>query len=884
MLSRLWSSLKSLLYRKSFEAEMRSELDFHLEARMKHLEEQGLSPSEARRQARVEFGSMERFREECRRARGLDWWDEIGRNLRFALRTYSHDWVFTLTVLATLGICIGAAISVFSVVDAVLWRPLPYPEPERLAFLTEYRTVPTDRGKEEYRLDAHGGANWEVIRDHARGIDRAVYSGLVKGVNLASESGVAFVRQQRVGSGFFRVLGIPPRLGREFTEAEARAGEAVTILSHHLWESVFRSDPHILGSEILLKGKPFQVIGIMPPDFRSTYRADLWTPLETSLEGEGEGPNYGIVARLEDGVGWEQAQAQIASLDLNALSPHPRKESRRLSLSPLQEELTGGLRRPLLMLLTAALALLLVGCANLASLMLARSLTRRQEMATRMALGGGAGAVFRQLIVESLLLGLLGGVVGLVIGTLALESISVVMRRDFDLWQAIGLDWRVATAAFTLSLLASLLFGLAPALQAARTRVGEALVTAGRGTLGLSSHWPRRLFIISEVALVVSLLFISGLLYRSYSYLQSRSPGFNLEGAVTVRYSLEDSRYQTRQEVNRLFDESLAALRRLPAVRSAGVALTLPYERALNLGFRLREGGDEWLQSNVVYVTPELLESLQVPVQEGRTFQPSDGPEATPVVIVNRELVDTYLEGKDALGRWLSVANVDRQIVGVAGNVQAKYAGWGSPGPIGTFPTIYIPSTQLSGGFFQLVHTWFSPSWVIRYQGGAPSPAGIRNVFRQVDPLLPPADIQSPAQLQGEALAQESFQAYFLGGLALTSLLLAAVGLYGLVAGSVLERSQELGIRLALGATPARAVKAVAIPGIRLGLLGLVLGAILSFLLGPLVEHLIWGVDAADPTSFLLAGSSLMVVTTLASLLPALRVVRINPAQTLRGE
>ena len=866
--------------------EIASEMDSHIERYTADLIERGVERDEAHRRARIEFGSTASVAEECREAVGLRWPDEIARDLRYAVRVLRKSPTFTAAAVATLALCIGANTAIFSVVDAVLLRPLPYPQPERLFSVARHFQ---GKGADAYQTNLWGSA-WEAVRDNAAYVDAAVFSDWSMGVNFAAGDRVEYVKQQRVSAGFFRVLGIAPLIGREFSANEDRnGGPAVTVLSYALWKRAFRADPSIVGQTVTLRGEPHTVVGVLPADFQSSTPADLWTPLRASRSGEGEGSNYAIVARLRSGTTWAQANGQIEAIGAPLLRQYGQDPSTRLQLISFQRGLTDDLRRPLLILWAAVGLVLLIGCVNIAGLLLARAAGRTREMATRMALGSGRAALVRQLLAESLLLGLCGGAAGAALGWLGVKALKFLTPVSLNVWQAVELDWRVLAATGCTSIAAGILFGLYPALAASRLEIRAALGEAGRGVAGGRNPWPRRLLVGSEVALGVVLLVGAGLLIRTFTHLRGLNPGFDARNTIAAQLSLQDARYATNERVNRLFDQSLARIRELPGVESAAVTVSLPYERALNGGFKRLDGrhvDKEWQIANMFYVTPQYFRVLRIPVLRGRVFTAADSRTAAPAMLVSEAFIKMYLPGDDPLGRHLDLGGGDRrEIVGVVGDIQQK-SGWGEDfGPVAPMPDIYIPATQVEDKFMQLVHTFFSPSWIVRTSGPAQGTiAGMQRAMQAVDPQLPFAGFHSMEDVRYRALAQERFQAVLLGALAGLALLLAAVGIYGLIANSVAERTRELGIRLALGATVPQAIRAVALPGVALALTGVVVGSVLAGFASQLLRHLVWGVRPGDPLTFVAVGLGLLGVAAGASFLPALRVTRLNPAETLRQE
>ncbi len=859
------------------------EMAFHIQCLTEDLMREGMEPKAARREAMLRFGSQERVQARTREARGAALFDETIRNIRFALRTMVRSPLYSITFILTLALCIGFGTGIFSVVDAVLWRPLPYPDPGQLAHAVLYDPA---LGKSPGNASVDG-RSWERIRDEGGAVERAVYSGWVRGVNLSTESEAAFVNQQRVGAGYFRTLGVLPRAGREFQTAEdIPGGPSLAILSHGLWSRTFHEDPDILGSMIRLKGEPHTVVGIMPSSFESPTDADVWTPLQASRSGEGSGSNYAVLVRVPKGMNLEEADARLSAVEPPTSAGQEAPE-RRFGLVPLAATEAAGAGRTLVVLLGAIGLMLLVGCANLAGLQIARSLARRGEMASRQALGSGSGALVRQTVAENAVLGLFGGLAGLAICFLTIEGLETLVQTHLHTWQDVRLDGRTLVTALGLTTLATLLFGLAPVLQVRNPEISRILVSGSRGVVGRGGHFMRKALLVGQVTMVTALLFAAGLLIRSYGHLTGLEPGFESSQVLTVQYSLDDARYADGESIRRLFQETLYRVRQIPGVAQASVALTLPYERPLNLPFRLP--GDEeqdYRLTNAVYVSPGFLETLDIPLLQGRHLQEGDGPGAPIVAVANQAFVEANFEDGQALGVPVQMGfseDADIEIVGVAGNVLQR-AGWGDAAtPVWETPTLYLPASQASDGFMQQIHVWFSPSWIIREAGSHPTLAAeVTRAFREVDPELPVARIASLTEVMDQAFASERFEAVFLLVVAGFSLLLAGIGLYGIVAHEVLERSPEMGLRMALGATPARAVWTTGMGGILLTLMGMALGGMASIPVGRVMAGMIYGITPFDLSTLGLLFVVLGASSAVASFVPASRIGRTDPAEILR--
>ena len=878
--------------RKRFEKRLDAELQFHLDAAIQAYIAEGLPPEEARRRALIDFGAVEAAKDDVRDLRPLHWIEVIARDLRYAGRQLGKNRTFTITVVATLSLCIGANTAIYSIVDALFFKPLPYPDPSRLVLLS---TVLSKGGA--FDVDtSQDGFQWELVRDHASLLDSAVYSGAA-GVNLVAAGRVEYVIDQRVSANYFHVLGIEPLIGREFTRQEdVPNGPPLTILSYGLWQRVFHGDSTIVGRTIDLRGTPYTVAGIMPRGFRSLPAGigdigtdappDLWTPLHPTHSGEGSGDNYGVVGRLKPGVTAAQAKDQLDSIlhDYFARKHFSRGISAEEQAIPLQNGLTYDVRSSVHVMWGAVLLVLVIGCVNIAGLLLARSATRSRETATRMALGAGRARVISELFTEALLLAVLGGALGLVVGYGAIEGLIRLNPGEFNMFGPVHLGLRVIAIMLTISIATSILFGLFPAFEATTVDLRSALAEAGRGSAGGRRQRKRQLLVFAEVALGVVLVVSAGLLVRTFSILVNANPGFDPNHVITATASLQDARYATAAAGGRLFRESLERIRQIPGVESAAVALTPPYARALNDGVQIVGSGKKGI-TNFTYATPGLFETLRMHLLRGRLFTDADNANAARVAVVNESFVKRYLRDEpDPLSRSIRIENKIWQIIGVVNDLQVKM-GWGGRGPIDRFAGVFVPVDQFPDGMFAMANVWFSPVWIVRTHGDIASlPESMRHALQAVDPRLPFSSFQSMSAFRGASLKQQRYQATLFSAFAGLAILLCALGVYGLIAQSVAQRTREFGIRLALGAKSRDIIRNAVLPGITLSLAGIACGLILSVFAARLLKSLVWGIATTDITTFLIAATLLVVIASLASLIPGLRLVKLDPAQTLRGE
>jgi predicted permease len=795
---------------------------------------------------------------------------------------------FSITAILTLGLAIGANTAVFSLVDAVLLKSIPYPEPERLGTMGAIYTrggAEVDRG--DVALD---GGGWEALKRQSA-VDAAIYSGLSSPVSLVAQARTISVEPQRVSAGYFRVLGVAPAIGREFTAQEdVTGGPALAVLSDRLWRTVFSGDPAVVGQSIVLKGESHLVVGVMPPHFRSNFDADLWTPIRPSTTGEGSGGNYLVVVRLKDGVTWPQAAGE-AGAALDSTSARRTSDS-GVTLShtvvPLQQQMTNDVRLPLLLLSAGVGVVLMVACVNLAGLLLARAGRRTREIATRLAVGGNRRAVVRQLLIESVVLAVCGGLFGLAIGAAALEALKAT-AADLLLtpWGDVALDARVLSVTLGLTMLTAILFGLVPAIQATRLDVQAALAEGGtRSIAGGARGWPRRVLVVAEVALGVVLLVGAGLLVRTFMYLQNQPAGFDPDNVIAVSASLEDARYEKHENVEQLFRRSLERLRTLPGVESAAISLGLPYERILNMGARIINGAtqSDFVFTTVTYVTPGYFETLRLPVVGGRTFRDSDTATSAPAVVVNEAFAKRHFKDRDPVGQYIRASGGVREIVGVVGNVQQR-GGFNNFGPIDALPGFYMPFSQFSPGGLRTIHGWFSTAWIVRQSSaGAVSEPVLRRAMSEIDSQLAVSAVRGIGDVRNATLSRQRILMLLVAALGGLALFLAAIGIHALIASGVSERMRELGIRMALGATVGQTIRDAALPGIAMATAGLAIGCAIAYGASGLIRSLLWGVKENDPLTFAAVVGALLTVAVAASVMPALRVRKLDPVSLLRSE
>ncbi len=815
------------------------------------------------------------------------------QDLRWAVRQLHKSPGFVLAVTLALALGIGVNTAVFSLVNAFLLRPLPYPEPDRLAVLILHQEGTSSKSGQFVQEDdpSQDGETWELVRDNVPTIQVASFGG-TSGINLqagaASGNGVRYVQDMRVSARYFEVLGIQPFLGRGFTEQEDRpSGPNAVILSYAIWQSVFQGDAQVLGREIRLKGEPYTVVGILSRQAQPTGTADVFTPLQPHQSGECGGTNCEIIMRLAPGATWQQVSAQLAHLHKPSFDESASQSKSRAWFypSPLDRNLDNGMRKPVIGLMLAVSFILLIACANLAGLTLVRIARRGPEIATRLALGATRWVVLRQLWAENLVLAFIGAAVGLALARGILSALPGFLPEGMLPLGGAAIDVRVLAFTLGTSLFTSLLFGALPALQIRRVDLVSSIATGSRGVARGSSNL-RQCLIGGQVALTVVLVAGAGLLVRSLIYLETLPPGFDASNVMTAKVSLDDARYRDPDAFHGLIDRSLTAMKQIPGVEDAAVGLSLPYERGLNDGLKVVDGrfaGKEW-GASTAYVSPGYFQVLRIPILSGRAISQSDTPTSLPVTVVNVDFAREFFNEQNPIGRHIHNENHVYTIVGVVANV-AKRPGVSGDAPLATEPVFYLPATQMPQGLVNVAHVWFQPSWIVRTAGPVQGlTAAMQAALAQVDPDLPFSGFHSMNDILAENLVYQRAEVVLLAVLAGLALLLSAVGIYGLVSNLIVQRTREIGIRMALGSSIRQAMTDVGRAGVVAAGCGLVSGLALSFAAMRVLRSELYGVRDYDPLTFICVPLVIAVIAAAASFLPTLRITRIDPAVTLRME
>jgi putative ABC transport system permease protein len=814
------------------------------------------------------------------------------QDIRYAWRSLSRTPGFTTAALLTLALGIGATTAIFSLVNATLLKPVPYPEPDRIAVLT------ARYGNSPVPSSSQSGLTFTLVRDRVRVIEAIAAQSFSTNWNLyASESAVS-VRGLRVSTDYLKVHGVQPLAGREFTRLDDQpGGPDAALVSEALARRLFAGSINAVGRRVMLGGRPYTVVGVLPPDFVSIPSADVLTPLRTTERDMGV--NYRVLGRLRRDGTTDAAQTELQSVRADLMRTVPSLvESRtpHFSWTGYREVLGRGVRQPVLMLLGAVAFLLLVACVNVANLYLARAVARHREIATRASLGASRGRIIRHVLTESTMLAVAGSLLGLLVASgstqLLLASISEDVARDLLAGGTVAVDWRVLLGTITVTLGAGVFFGLAPALALLRVDPGTTL--GSRTTSGPSTAVLRRTMTIAEVALAVMLLVGAGLLIRSFTKLTSVELGFAPDDIVIGRMSLQGTSAENAAARRRLLEQGLDRIRELPGVAAVAVSNSVPIESSLNLAMTPPAGGliDQTRAVDWRYVSPDYFKLFRIETRAGTTFSDEDGAGRRPVAVVNEAFTRAYFGQADTIGRTIAFGNDGpREIIGVVADVKARSnAGFVRNLTLGAHgadssPAVYVPVTQAPDAAIQIANRFFDMKWIVRGTGAvAALEPPMREAVRAIDPTLAFVRFETMTSVIRRDLDMQRLLTILLGAFATSAMLLAAVGLYGLIAYSAAQRRQEVGVRMALGATASWIVQAFVGEGLVLAGAGLVIGVAGAAAMSRLLSSRLFGVTPLDLTTFAVAGLVLLTVAACASLIPATSAARADPMRALRGE
>jgi putative ABC transport system permease protein len=804
-------------------------------------------------------------------------------DLRFALRQLRKSPGFTIIAVLTLALGIGANSAIFSVVNAVLLRPLPYPQPERLVYLNEV-TGGTDTSIAlpdyiDWRHDSTSFQQLALSRSESRNL-----SGIAG--REPERIAVAFVT-----ANFFDVIGLPAQIGRTFREDEDKPGApALVIISDRLWDRAFHRDPEIVGRAVNFHGQPSTVIGVMPREMDSPHGVDAWFSVmrrsaNPGWQNRANHPMFFAWGRLKEGVTLEQVRGEMKAIAARLEKIYPETNARTgVAVRPLLENLLGNYRTSLALLLGAVAVVLLIACANLANLLAVRGAARAREFAVRAAMGATRGQIIRQLLIESFVISAIGGGLGLVLAIWGRDALVAFAPAGAPRFEGIGFDWRVMAFTFSLAALTTVLFGLWPAWQAASGDIQAALQAGSFGssetkTARRSRDW----LVIIEVALTLLLLSAAGLVLKSFAKMQSTSLGFEPEGVLTTRIELPWTKYNEPNKILNFTNALLHEVRQLPGVQSAAISSNPPMLSGWQLNFR-PEGAPPTDPSQQPSADNEVVQgdyfsTLKINLIRGRTFNEHDRADSPPVVIIDQTLADMTFKGQDPIGKRLMVDTEEdssngprlREIIGVVPHL--KLRGYDDATPV---PSFFFPQTQIGRSNLVLL---------VRASGNVKRlEKSVREIITRLDPAQPIFDVRTMEERVAETWATHRLLTFLLAIFAGLALLLAAVGLYGVLAYSAFRRLREIAVRLALGARPAHIRGLVLGHGLRLFGVGILVGALAVTASAGLIRSFLFGVSPLDPQTYLAVGLILSLVTILAAWLPARRACRVNPIVALRAE
>ena len=875
--------LRALVRPGEADRELEAELAMHLDLETEVNMAKGMDPTEARRLARVSFGGLDAVREAHRDGRGLRWLRDAASDVRYALRTLRRNPALAATALLTLALGIGATTAIFTAVNAVLIRPLPFADPGRLVAVWEQNP---DRGW--YQAQA-AGANYLDWREQVEAFeDVAAYPSWTTEMTLTGDGPPLLLRGAVVTGNFFEVLGVPPALGRGFTDQETwKTGESVAIISHRLWVDRFGASPALVGTSVPLDRVPTRIVGVMPAEFDFPFRGtDVWKP--TAMDPANRQQVWfrrahylNVVARLRPETSIEQADASLQTVVRRLEQDYPETNTHMgAGITPLHEFITGTTRGPLLVLLGSVALLLIIACANVGNLLLVQAAGRDRETAVRIALGAGRLRLVRQGIAASLVLSVLGGLGGLAVGWAGTRVLLALQPEGMLPVTGVGIDWRVLSTVGLISLAGGVLVGIAPALWGAGRPPAQGLQAGGRAG-GLSARGRRfsEGLIIAEVALALTLTIGAGLLTRSLLQLQRVEPGFDPTGVQATSFSIPSSAYADGPAVLGFLRRLQEGGRAIPGVQASAVVSQLPLTgRPWSSDFTVqgRESGSGGTEVVHRAISPGYLEVMRVPLVRGRAFLETDDAESEPVVLINQALADRYFPGQDPVGLRIAFDKVPdststwRTIVGVVGSEHQSGLS------VDPEPEFLAPLAQ----------DWRRGVTLILRIDGDPTrtaPA-IRDLVRELDPALAILQSQSMVSVRRVSVARPRFMMALLLAFAGVGVVLAMVGVYGVMAQLARQRTREMCIRMALGAPSGQIGWIVVRHGLRLTLIGIVLGSGLAVVASRALRSLLFEVAAVDPATYLLVPLLLAATALVATWIPASRASRSDPATALRAE
>ena len=808
------------------------------------------------------------------------------QDIRYACRMMIKNPGFTAVAVLALALGVGANTAIFSVVNAVILRPLPYEEPDRLV------TVERDFGAEGTR-SAVSMTKFVFYREHNQVFDQlGAYAQLGAGQNLTGVGEPERIRGIRVSVELFDVLGVTPAIGRNFVPAEGVPGAVpAVIVSDGLWKRRFGADPNLIGQAITLGNKIHNVTGIMPPDFQFTPASDVWTPLQPVNSSEDVANVIGLIGRMKPGLTLEGVHAGLEPMasQIRAEYPNLMLDGEMIAVHGYRDRLTQSFRPALLMLTGAVAFVLLIACANVANLLLSRAASRNQEIAVRTALGAPRGRLIRQLLTEATLMSTAGAALGLTISYWGLKALPAFGPANLpELW-SIQIDVTVLLFTLGIALATGLLFGVIPALEVSRGSLGHTLREGGnRSTAGIRGHRLRGALVVAEVALSLVLLIGAALLLRSFSQLRDVEPGFDVSHVLTMQMSTSGGSYDTTAELDTFLKSALARIESTPGVEAAATITNLPTEQGADLPFEIgRKGEGEGLFAEWRSISANYFEAMDIPLIRGRRFTAGETEASTPVVIINATLAKRYFPDQDPIGQLMTIGREmgpeyeepARQIVGVVGDTREFGLDQDAPA------TMFVPAPQVGDQMTATLNSLLPLAWVVRTTGEPLQMASpVRNAIAAVDRSQPVSEVRSMEQVLSARMAGAQFNTLLLSIFAGVALFLAAIGIYGTMSYSVSQRTHELGLRMALGGAQREMLGMVVRQGMALASVGLGIGLAAAYGLTRLMAGLLFGIGATDAGTFAAVALLLGVIALAACYIPARRATKVDPMVALRYE
>ena len=875
--------LRALLRREEFDRDLEEEIDFHLSLETMREESTATGRADhgdARYAARRRFGNVTHYAEETRAMTGLGFFDMARQDIRFALRTFRQAPGFTLVAVLTIALGLGATTAIFSVVNALILQPLPYPDAERIVM------VWMDNRRQGNREDIHSYPNLADLRSQNQVLSSlAPYTST--GLNLTGSGEPQRLVGGAMPAEVFGALGVKPIIGRLYSaENETAGNDAVVLLSHSLWQAQFAGDREIVGRQIELNGRKRTVVGVMPKGFAfPSELAQLWVPLIVPERLRTARGSYAFpaIGRLKPGVTLERAQADLSAIAKRLEQQYPDNRDYGVYVNPLPNHVVGAtLRTTLWIMLGAVGAVLLIACANVANLLLSRAAVREREVTVRMALGASGGRLIRQLLTESLLLSLIGGATGVLIAIAGLRALRAMAPADLPRMDAVAVNGTVLLVASVVTIATGLIFGLVPAMQSSRTRLSETLREGGRGgSSGRSGQRLRRTIVAAQLALVVVLLTGAGLLARTFFTLQGTSLGFDTKNVLTMNIQLPGAKYGQPRQAAGFYGSLLERIRAVPGVVSAGTVTTMMLSTTPNSGGAIAEGRpvrNEDPEVTFDVASPDFFKTIGARLAAGRYFTAADRDSAPPVAIINEHMAKYYWPGGNPVGRRFLFGNAPTDstrspwmtVVGVVADMRRT----GVDMPVRN--EAFIPYAQNPTlGNLVVVKSARDPMSLV---------SSVRAAIRAIDPTQPVSNIRTMDDMLSRLIAQRRFSMTLVVAFAALALVLAAIGAYGVTSYLVSQRTKEIGVRLALGAQPGTVTRLVVLDGLRVGLLGLTVGVLGALATTRLASSLLYGVSPRDPVTIGGVSAFLLLVVAFANYLPARRAARVDPLVALRQD